>query len=99
MENRRVRKKKTNYILCLLHEIDFVNTENRLLGHWIIKSSQEDSGLACHEVREKVKEINPQINEKYLISVNGYYTGDVIIETIGVDDLTVSAVQKKIRGV
>jgi hypothetical protein len=96
MENRKLRKAKKHIILCVLHEINFEEMENRHMSHGFYESDQPDLGLALHEVKEKVQKINDQIGDEFLISVEGLYAGDIPITVKPVSALDIDYVKNKI---
>lgn len=96
MENSELKKTKKHVILCVLHEINFEEMENSHLSHGFYESDQPDCGLALHEVKEKVKEINAQIGDEFLLSVEGLYAGDIPITVKQIKNLDIDYVKEKI---
>lgn len=99
MENRRITRQKKHKFLCVLDAIDFDETETKHIKYWLVESEQPDCGLASYEVKENIKRINSHINNKYLISVQGYYTGEKKVCSIRNEDLTLAFIQQKLKGV
>ena len=84
-------------ILCTLHEINFDDMDNTLLSHGFYESDQPDFGLALHELKEKVKEINAQLSNQYLVSIEGFHSGKTPVKTKPVNMLNIDYVHSIIK--
>lgn len=96
MENSRVIKYR---ILCVLHEVNFDEVDDKILDYIIVESNQLDLGLAIHQVRKRVDEFNKVIDQKYLISVDGYYRGKAKNKAVHVNEFNLKYVKRRIKEV
>lgn len=100
MENRRMRKQEKHKILCALHRIDFENIDNEVLCYGSMISDHLDLGLALHDAKERINEINKHLDNNYIVSVIGYYKGKQDLKyTYHADEVTLDLVKWVIREV
>ncbi|KAB2328977.1 hypothetical protein F7731_23800 [Cytobacillus depressus] len=99
MEKRRMRNKESYKFLCGLWKVDFENIESQVINYCVIRSSQEDMGLAKHEVKERLNEINKKIEKNYICGIIGFYNKDrgINIPPRSIEEITVNYVQKNIK--
>lgn len=71
------RNKYKHQFLLVAYELDFENAIDTTLAYGVVNHPEEDLGLAMHQMKERVSQINKQIPEKYLFHVMGYYHGGI----------------------